>query len=419
MRASIVAIGDELLIGQVVNTNASWLGDRLTRLGWQVRRVIAVGDMPAEIRSAIESEAGHVDMLLLTGGLGPTQDDRTRDVICDILGCGLAMDESQLVRIRGRFEERGLELNERSIRQALAPEAARKLPNNHGSAPGLAFAIGSTRCYALPGVPSEMRGIFTEYIAPELGNDAASIDQQTWLTVGITESALADSLQETEPLLDDDVTLAYLPSLSGVRLRLMRTSGSADARGRYERLRALIAERAGAWIVTDRDETLAAAVGRVLRESGLMLATAESCTGGMIGSLLTDIPGSSDYYLGGVVSYANSMKQDVLGVSGDTLRNHGAVSGQVAEEMALGALRITGADIAVAVTGIAGPDGGTEEKPVGTVWIAIASARGARETKFNFGRERAMVRERSSATALEMVRREALALCPPDDAARC
>ena len=410
MTATIISIGDELLVGQVVNTNASWLGDQLTRIGCRVLRVEAIGDERELIRREIEAAAQASDVVIVSGGLGPTHDDVTREAICDLLGCDLAVDREQLGRIERRFAERGIELNERSRRQALAPAACRTLPNDYGSAPGLAFTVGSARVYALPGVPSEMKGIFTDQILPEIGGAAGDIDQKTYLAYGITESALADVLVDTIPLLDHEVTLAYLPSAGGIRLRAMRLGRGADAEDRYRRLLDLITTKGEEWIITDRDEPLAAVLGRMLAERRLTLATAESCTGGMIGEALTDIPGSSAYYLGGTVTYANSAKGEMLGVDDALIDAHGAVSEQVARAMAEGIRERLGADIAVSVTGIAGPGGGTPEKPVGTVWIGIASARGSHASRHLFGRERAYVRQRASSQALFLATREVIAL---------
>lgn len=296
----------------------------------------------------------------------------------------------------------------------MVPAKCRVIPNDYGSAPGLAFEYEGVAYYALPGVPSEMKGIMTDWILPELEPRTDDVEQRTWLAYGVTESDLADALVDTMPLLDDDdVTLAYLPSTSGIRLRLLRRVATGAVIERYRKLEAIIAEKAARWIISDRDEPLAAVVGRTLKERGLTLATAESCTGGMIGAMLTDISGSSAYYLGGAVSYANSAKSALLGVDPALIERHGAVSREVAEAMALGARNALGADIAIAVTGIAGPEGGSEEKPVGTVWIAVASERGAHAHRYLLGRERSFVRERAASTALEMARREAIALRNP------
>lgn len=408
MTATILSIGDELLIGQVVNTNASWLGAQLTDLGVRVRNILAIGDDRGFIRREIERAASTDEIVIVSGGLGPTHDDVTREAICDLLGCDMHTDIEQLRRIERRFVERGIELNERSIRQATVPSACRTLPNEYGSAPGLAFNLNRTRVYVLPGVPSELRGIFTDRIAPELYQGEGTTERITILVFGPTESALADRLADLNSLLDENLTLAYLPSAGGIRLRAMRHNESA--RERYEKLIDGIRTKAAEWIVTDRDEPLHAALGRLLAERHLTLATAESCTGGMIGSMLTEISGSSAYYLGGVVSYANSAKRDLLGVSEEDLTNHGAVSREVAEAMARGARERFGSDLAVSVTGIAGPTGGSPEKPVGTVWIAVAGSDGVTAKQMQFGSERAVTRLRAANVALDMVRREALRL---------
>lgn len=403
MIASIISIGDELLVGQVVNTNATWLGEQLTRLGIRVGRVIAIGDDRALIRQEIESAAAGSDVVIVSGGLGPTHDDVTRDAICDILGCDMGLDGEQLARIEARFAERGIPINERSRLQAMAPTAARVLPNDYGSAPGLAFPAGNARIYVLPGVPSELKGIFADRIVPELQQAVGDIEHKTFIMSGITESALADELMESLALLDDAVTLAYLPSAGLIRLRAMRVKTGSDAHERYSSLLELIAWKGEKWLVSDRDDTLADALGRLLTERGLTLATAESCTGGLIGEMITENPGSSAYYLGGVVSYANSAKVELLGVDQELLARHGAVSREVAEAMASGARARFGADIAISVTGIAGPGGGTPEKPVGTVWIGIASERGVHAQRHQLGRERQFIRQRAANIALEGV----------------
>ncbi len=413
MNAILISIGDELLIGQVVNTNASWLGARLTEIGVTVTRTIVIGDDRELIRKEIEAAAAAADVVIAGGGLGPTHDDVTREAFCDMLGCDMRMDEEQLELIKRRFADRGIELNERSIRQALAPSACRTLPNHHGSAPGLACTVGSARIYALPGVPDELKGIFNDGILPELAASADEIEQTTFLIFGPTESALADSLADLNDLLGADLTLAFLPSTGGIRLRAMRRGNDPELHGRYTRLLTGIRERAGEWIVADRDESLAAALGDLLTERGLTLAMAESCTGGMIGALLTDIPGSSTYFLGGIIAYAYEAKETFLGVPSDMLLAYGAVSREVAETMAREARDRFGADIAAAVTGIAGPGGATDTKPVGTVWIAVATEQGIVSKKFLLGKERPTVRTRAANIVLDMIRREALRLEVP------
>jgi nicotinamide-nucleotide amidase len=408
MISSILSIGDELLIGQVVNTNATWLGERLTEHGVDVATVSTIGDVRDRIVAEIRRLAADSDLVVVSGGLGPTEDDLTRDDVCDLLECDMTIDAPQLARIERRFVERGIAMNERSRLQARVPSAARVLANNYGSAPGLEFSVGRARVIVLPGVPSELKGIVSEHLLPELAAQSGAIERTTFLVFGPTESALADMLVDLVPLAVDGVTLAYLPSPGGIRVRALRSRRDEDVDARYRQLVAGIAERAGQWIVSDRGESLPEAVGAVLIARRLTLATAESCTGGMIGEMLTDVAGSSAYYLGGAVSYANDAKSVMLGVPGELIATHGAVSAEVASAMARGVRERLGASIGVAVTGVAGPGGGSPGKPVGTVWIAVASERGVEARHHTLGNERAVVRQRASYIALEMVRREAL-----------
>jgi nicotinamide-nucleotide amidase len=406
MNVSIISIGDELLIGQVVNTNASWLGQTLTGAGFSVRSIVAIGDDHEAITTALERAAAESGIIFTSGGLGPTEDDLTRGTICRILGCDLVYDEDQLARIEKRFARAGYEVNERSRRQALVPSACRVIPNEFGSAPGLSFPLGDATVFVLPGVPSELKGIVTTRILPEIAPDAESISRADFLVFGPTESELAHLLEEANPLLGEGISLAYLPSPGGIRLRLLAIGVAPEMLERFERIVAIIRSAVGASLVAEEDTTLQQALGRQLKEHGATIATAESCTGGMIGALLTETPGSSSYYLGGVVSYANSAKVAMLGVSERTIEEHGAVSRTTAEEMAMGARSRFGSTLAVAVTGIAGPDGGTTEKPVGTVWIAVSSERRTVAKKFTLGGDRTIVRQRAAAIALDMARRE-------------
>ncbi len=409
MTASIISIGDELLIGQVVNTNASWLGEVLTGAGILVRAVVAIGDDRVGIRNEISRCTEFSDIVIVSGGLGPTHDDLTRDAICDLLECGMEMDTDQLRRIEQRFADRGIELNERSRNQALAPTACRKLPNEYGGAPGLAFTLDTTSVYALPGVPSELKGIFTDHILPELDSQRR-ITTHTFLMHGVTESKLADTLANLNELLDESLTLAFLPSMAGIRLRMMLLEDSDERRGRYDVLLEGIRTRGVEWLVSEQDESLTEIVGKMFADRKLTFATAESCTGGLIGATITAIPGCSRYFLGGIVSYANQVKEEQLGVPHEELERYGAVSEEVACSMARGARERFNADLTVAVTGIAGPGGGTEEKPVGTVWIGIASKRGVYARHYLLGKERDTVRQRTVALGLDMLRKELLAL---------
>lgn len=412
MNATILSIGDELLIGQVLNTNAYWLGDQLTAGGVQVVAMSTVGDDRALIVGEIRRLAAMSDLLIVSGGLGPTEDDLTRDAICDLLDCDMTIDADQLARIERRFAERGLAINERSRMQARVPSGARVLSNNFGSAPGLDFDVDGARVIVLPGVPTELKGIVTEHLLPQLSSDIR-IEKITFLVFGPTESELADKLADLAGFVGDGITLAFLPAPGGIRLRVMRLSDDGPARERYAHIVDGIRQRVAAWLVSDRGESMAEATGRLLRDRGLTLATAESCTGGALGKLVTDVAGSSDYYLGGIISYANAVKVEMLGVPAGLIDEHGAVSREVAEAMAAGVRARLGADIGVAITGVAGPGGGTADKPVGTVWIAIASESSVESKRLALGGERIVVRKRAANVALEMTRRAALALQRP------
>jgi len=406
MTAALVSIGDELLIGQTVNTNAAWLGAELAECGVRVVGVATVGDIEEAIIAEIERATDGADLVIVSGGLGPTHDDRTCDAVCTMLGCDRVVDQEQLARIERRFAERGLEMNERSRRQAIVPSACTVLPNETGSAPGLLFTWNDRPVYVLPGVPFELKSIAEASILPALRSQRGELRMRTWLTLGIIESALADRLEDaTIPLLDSVVTLAYLPAAGGIRLRAMCERDDADAVDRYERLCQAIAGLAAPWIVADRDATVAEVLGEELLARGLCLVTAESCTGGMIGAQITSTPGASRWYLGGTVSYANDVKRSLLGVPPETILAHGAVSGETVEAMALGARARLGGDVSVAVSGIAGPGGGTPEKPVGTVWVAVVHGSDVRSERHQLGRDRETVRARAVAVALNLALR--------------
>ncbi|MBC8145720.1 MAG: nicotinamide-nucleotide amidohydrolase family protein [bacterium] len=319
----------------------------------------------------------------------------------------MAIDEQQLKRIEARFAASGFSVNERSRLQALVPTAARVLSNDYGSAPGLEFAIDEARVIVVPGVPSELKGIITDHVLPTL-TSGDSIDRKTILVFGPIESELANTLADLAPLIDAAVSLAYLPSPGGIRLRAMRIGNVPDVVKRFESLVEGIRQRVHSWIVSEDGSLMPEAVGKALREHDMKLCTAESCTGGLIGKLLTDGAGSSDYYVGGVVSYSDSVKSSMLDVPAETIAKHGAVSEQVARAMSEGARKRLGADIAVSVTGVAGPGGGSDAKPVGTVWISVATEHETRAKLFHLGRERDVIRQRAAYIALNLVRRTVL-----------
>lgn len=401
MNVTLISIGDELLSGRTVNTNASWLGVELSSLGHTVDLVLTIPDKLPTIRSAIEDATGRSDCVIVTGGLGPTEDDLTREAVCALLDCDIVVSDEQMELNRERFERLGRTMNQRNINQARIPAASRVLPNNRGTAPGLAFRLNDADVFVLPGVPTEMRGLFTEFIAPHIGT-ADGFSERVWLLYGIPESILADTLEPVTARLNESVGLAYLPSEGTIRLRLVLRSADPETILLGDELAAQLEELAGEWILSRHNETIGAAIGRELAARRLTIATAESCTGGMIGAELTSVPGSSEYYLGGAVSYADDVKEHLLGVPAEILREHGAVSEPVVLRMATGVRERTGADISMAVTGIAGPGGGSEEKPVGTVWIAVATEAGVSAQMFNFRGERDIVRRYSTNAALAM-----------------
>ncbi|MEF8938503.1 MAG: competence/damage-inducible protein A [Salinivenus sp.] len=412
MNAHLLTIGDELLIGQTTNTNAAWLGERLSRLGVQVERTVTVGDDPDTMRGELGRAVRQARLTVLTGGLGPTHDDVTRDVLADYFEAPLRTDDEILDRIRRYYERRGRQMPRSAPALAQVPEGFETLDNPVGAAVGLWFSgtlEGADRLVAvLPGIPQEMKGIFESAVEPRLKaeEDVHAVAHRTLVTSGIGESALQERLGDLSDLLGDELGLAYLPSTSGVRLRLTATNGdTAAAQNQLDRLEARIRERAGAHVIGTGDAELEEVLGRGLRAAGRTIASAESATGGLIGHRLTGVSGSSAYYEGSVVAYANRIKRSVLGVQADAIEEYGAVSEPVALQMAGGVRDALDVDVGVATTGIAGPTGGTEEKPVGTVWLGYADGVGARAVRRQFVEDRTLNKELFATAALDLVRR--------------
>ena len=412
MNAHLLTIGDELLIGQTTNTNAAWLGERLSRLGVQVERTVTVGDDPDTMRDELGRAVRQARLTVLTGGLGPTHDDVTRQVLADYFEAPLRTDDEILDRIRRYYERRGRQMPRSAPALAQVPEGFEPLDNPVGAAVGLWFSgtlEGADRLVAvLPGIPQEMNGIFESAVEPRLKaeEDVHAVAHRTLVTSGIGESALQERLGDLSDLLGEELGLAYLPSTSGVRLRLTATNGdTAAAQTQLDRLEARIRERAGAHVIGTGDAELEEVLGRRLRAAGRTIASAESATGGLIGHRLTGVSGSSAYYEGSVVAYANRIKQSVLGVRADAIEEHGAVSEPVALQMAGGVRDVLDVDVGVATTGIAGPTGGTEEKPVGTVWLGYADGVGTRAVRRQFVEDRTLNKELFATAALDLVRR--------------
>lgn len=403
---SILTIGDEICIGQIVNTNAAWLAAECTRLGCHVAAHAVTGDALTDITGELGRLLAASDTVILTGGLGPTHDDRTKAALCEFFGDVLVLHEPTLAFLTELYGRRGLDVSERNRTQALLPSTCRVLANSRGTAPGMMFETGGKTVFSLPGVPAEMKGIMTEQVLPFLEKITEKQEQarfRTLQTTGITEANLADLIGDPEEFLVGG-TLAFLPSYQGVRLRIGVRANSADeATARIAGVEEILRARAGRFMFGADDDSLASVAGQLLTVRGETVAVAESCTGGLLGAALTDVPGSSAYFPGGVLTYSYESKTVQLGVRAETLLRYGAVSGETVCEMAAAVREKFGATYGIAISGIAGPDGGLPDKPVGTVWIALAQPGGVEPKKFVFGNDRRINRERSVGAALAML----------------
>lgn len=411
MKAHLLTIGNELLIGQTTNTNAAWLGERLSRLGVRVERIVVVGDDPNHMQAELGRAVEEGELVILTGGLGPTHDDVTREVLADYFDAPLQTDSDLLDRIRSYYERRGRQMPSEAQKLAEVPSGFETIENPVGVAVGLWFdPPGDGALVAvLPGIPEEMKGIFEASVEPRLDAhpDLRDVTHRTLVTSGIAESSLQERLSGLPDQLGDDLRLAYLPSTRGVRLRLTAESGEgSNPEARLDQLDTWIRERVGEHVLGRGDVTLEEVLGNRLRRTKRTLACAESATGGLIGHRLTSVSGASDYFLGSVVAYANAVKIAQLGVRERTLREEGAVSEAVAGQMARGVRDALDADLGVSTTGIAGPTGGTSEKPVGTVWIGYADDTGVRAVRRQFVEDRTLNKDLFASAALEVVRRE-------------
>ena len=407
--ASIITIGDELLIGQVIDSNSAWMAAELNKAGIWVRHRLAVGDDWNEIWNALAEESRVSDIILITGGLGPTADDITKPLLCQYFGGKMVTDPGALANVKHIFENiLKRPMIGRNLMQADVPDVCTVIPNGRGTAPGMWFEKDGKIYVSMPGVPHEMKGMMSTTILHMLAEKFALpfITHRTLLTAGIGESFLAEHIRDFENNLPSTVKLAYLPNYGMVRLRLTAMGGNQGAvemevQQKFGELKTLVSE----WMVIDEDIPLQAVLGRLLRKVNKTLSTAESCTGGYIAHLITSIPGSSEYFEGSVISYSNEVKEGLLGVKPETISDHGAVSRETVEQMAEGALFSLRSDYVIATTGIMGPDGGTAEKPVGTVWIAVGKSGKLQSQKFNFRFDRIRNIELAANTALNMLRK--------------
>lgn len=407
--ASIITIGDELLIGQVIDTNSAWMAQELNKTGIWLKRRVAVGDDKQEILNALDDQSRDTQIILITGGLGPTADDITKPVLCDYFGGKMVVDENTLAHVKYLFEQVFRRpITERNLKQAEVPDVCTVLHNARGSAPGMWFEKNGRIFVSLPGVPHEMKGLMTNEVLPRLQQHFTMpfISHRTLLTAGIGESYLADKIQTWEEKLPAHFKLAYLPNYGMVRLRI---TGSGPDKQQLEeeldtefsKVKALVKE----WMVVDEDLPLHVVIGNLLKQQGKTMSTAESCTGGYIAHLITSVSGSSAYYKGSIVSYANEIKEKVLNVSPETMKAGGAVSEATVKEMVQGAVTALNTDYALATSGIMGPDGGSPEKPVGMVWVAVGNRNKVVTQLFNFRFDRMRNIEMTAINALNLLRK--------------
>jgi nicotinamide-nucleotide amidase len=409
MKAAIITIGDELLIGQTIDTNSAWMGAELSKAGFDVYRITSVHDRREDIIYALNEAAGKTDVVLITGGLGPTSDDITKPTLCEFFGTHLIMNNEILVMIEAMMRIRNFPMNEKNRRQAEVPESCRVLKNAAGTAPGMWFERDGTIYISMPGVPHEMKYLMTEHVLPELNKRFTSqtIIHRNIMTYGTFESKLAEILTPFESELPENIKLAYLPASGIIKLRLTGTGTEYNSllnliNDQVSKLYATIPE----FIYAENEESLEMIIGKLLINKNKTVATAESCTGGEIAHLITSIPGSSAYYKGSVIAYTNSVKTQLLSVQDYILTRYGAVSENTVKEMAFGVRSLLKTDYAIATSGIAGPEGGTEFKPVGTVWIAVASEHETVCEKRVFGNDRTTNIKRFSLAALNLLRKQ-------------
>lgn len=398
MRANIINIGDELLIGQVTNTNAAWMAQQLTSIGYAVTEVLCIADRKEAIVTQLARCLQQADAVLITGGLGPTKDDITKHTLCSFFNSRLVEHAGSLKNIERIFAGRGYPMTETNRQQALVPECCKVIVNEVGTAPCMCFEQHGKTIISMPGVPSEMKHLMSRHILPMLRekNGGECIVQKNLLFQGIGESFLSDRIEKWELALPPHISLAYLPQHGMLRLRLTATGTDREELQRQLEKESLrLHELAGEFILGEDRESLQEIAAEALRQHGRTLSSAESCTGGAIASRLTAMPGASQYFKGGVVAYSNELKRQMLNVKAETLEKHGAVSEETVREMVEGVRNVCRTDFAVATTGIAGPDGGTPDKPVGTVWIGVASEKRTVTKLLHFSDQRAQVIERT------------------------
>jgi len=404
---SIITIGDELLIGQTIDTNSAWMAQILNKAGFSINRRVAIGDQWDHIWNALQEEEAKNDIILITGGLGPTSDDITKPLLCSYFGGTLIIDEKAKENVVEIFTKKlNRPLIERNLKQAEVPDVCTVIQNQRGTAPGMWFEKEGKIFVSMPGVPFEMKGMMEDYVIPELLKrfDISPIEHRTLLTAGIGESFLAELLNDFESSLTKGIKLAYLPNYGMVRLRLSAIEifeNNQQLDNNFNKLKNIVKD----YLVVDKDISLQEAIAEKLKTTNKTLALAESCTGGYISHLITLIPGSSSFFLGGVVSYSNDLKAGLLGVPQETLNEFGAVSLETVKKMAEGVRERTGSDYGLAVSGIMGPSGDTPNKPIGFVCVGFSSADTTEVTSFQFRFDRKRNIELTAVYALNFLRK--------------
>ena len=406
--ASIITIGDELLIGQVIDTNSAFIAKQLNSIGVSVKHRLAVGDVWNDIWQALDEESKQASIILITGGLGPTADDITKPLLCEYFGGKLVVDAMALENVETIFKKLNRPMIERNRKQAEVPDVCTVILNKRGTAPGMLFEKDGVIFISMPGVPHEMQGMINDYVLPYLKQAKAlpTIIHKTLLTAGVGESFLADLIQTWEEALPQYIKLAYLPNYGMVRLRLSAIGPDKDVlettvTNEFEKLQALVKDH----LVTIEDEPMEKVVANLLLQRNQTMGTAESCTGGYIAHLITAMAGSSAYYNGSIISYSYDAKEDILGVDHELLLTKGAVSEAVVSQMVKGALQQLKTTYVIAVSGIMGPGGGTGDKPVGTVWVAVGNSQHIITQKFNFRFDRRKNIELTATNALNLLRK--------------
>ena len=414
MNAYIISIGDELLIGQTTNTNAVFIGEKLSEININVIKIVAVADNEESIMDEFKLGIEKSDLVIVTGGLGPTHDDITRACVVKFFNTELAENEEVLENINMLFSKRNRELTEVNRAQALVPKISEPIKNMHGTAPGMWIEKNNKIFIIMPGVPYEMKAMINNFILPKLSGllkeSGIVIKRSVLQTTGIAESTLSERLGDLDEMLDG-AKLAFLPSIVGVKLRItVEAEDEETAKNRLVEIEQKLRTKVGRFIYGKDEETLEEVIGRLLIERDMKISTAESCTGGLIASTLTNISGSSAYFERGIVCYTNASKVEILRVDEDTLAKQGAVSMEVAMQMADGVKSTSGSDIGIAVTGIMGPTGATTDKPVGLVYIGYCDEKVCTAKKFVFGNERLLNKQRTMQAALNMVRKQLLGI---------